>query len=74
MTNLVVKKKKKNLSQCKKEKDVLKNSNIASHKWVMLEGKVPGKNVKNSSKRNFSAAEMSLVSKYLKFVCAYKIW
>ena len=40
----------------------------------MLEGKVASKNVKNSSKRNFSATEMSLVSKGLKFVCAYGTW
>ena len=48
MTNSEV---KKNLSKCEKEKDVLKNSNIASHKWVMLEGKVPSKSVKKFLKK-----------------------
>lgn len=38
---------KNNLSKYEKEKDVLKDSNIALQKWVMVEGKVASMNVKN---------------------------
>ena len=43
-------------------KNVLKGSNIAFFKGVRLDGKFVSKNVKNLSRRDLSASEISLLS------------
>ena len=57
-----------NSSSSKVDKVLNESENVAMFRGSRLEGKIVSKNVINLSKRNLSSAEISLLSKGLKFV------